>query len=181
MGRIKLVAILVFCSVMSAVAAGEISQGAHLPSFTVRTGEGKTISSDSLAGKYVVIFYEPKEKTDLNRPIKTRLNVLYDSLHSPIKEQVVRFPVVDCSWAFWPFTGIWESELEKNAKREGMDIWGDWNGAFRREFGFEENEIYLVIIDNHGTVLFCQKGKLNPEQEDCAAGIIESWIASEAG
>jgi hypothetical protein len=177
--RKKSLLVVAVCFFVAGGVFAQVSNGSPFPVFSLKTGGGKILHSADLAGKYVVMFYETKEKKDLNREIKNRLNRLYDGLGPAQRDQVVRLPVIDCTWAFWPFTAIWESEMEKNAKIEKMDIWGDWNGSLRKEFGFLENEIYTLIIDDGGTVRFLEKGVLTQGQMIQAEALITEFMEKE--
>lgn len=40
-----------------------LKAGDHLPSFTIKNQAGKTIKSEDLAGKYVLLYFYPKDET----------------------------------------------------------------------------------------------------------------------
>jgi hypothetical protein len=130
-----------------------------------------------LEDRIVVLFYEPKDKVELNRRAKDRLGELYRSLEPKQKERVLRLPVVDCSTAHWPFKTIWEQELIKHSKAEGQDIWGDWDGSLRKDFGLRENEAYLLIIDRQGEIPFIRAGRLSETDLEEAVRLLTELVA----
>ncbi|MDI6767208.1 MAG: hypothetical protein QME52_10335, partial [Bacteroidota bacterium] len=103
-------------------------------SFEVKSGENKILTLDMVKGKLIVIFYETKEVVEKNRKLKDELNKFFDEQPDTIKELIVKLPVINCSRAFWPFTGIWKSKLRENSKKEGITIYGDWNGKMFSDY-----------------------------------------------
>ncbi|MBN2882263.1 MAG: hypothetical protein JXN10_01940, partial [Clostridia bacterium] len=123
-----------------------------------------------------VLFYETKDTTELNRMAKDQLNALFETLSSAQKEDIIRLPVIDCSAAFWPFISVWKNKLMENAKIEGMDIYGDWDGSVKPLFSFQNKKTYLVIIDRNGTVCFFEEGQLPQSKIDLARSLLLSLL-----
>ena len=142
-------------------AFAQATLGAPLPALTARSGDGQVLSPNQMKDHVVVLYYETKELKELNREAKVELAKVYDGLPERARALVFRLPLVDASSAFWPITSIWESNLVKNSKIEGLTIYGDWDASARKALGFSENEAYVVVTDRLGVVRWVQKGRLS--------------------
>jgi predicted transcriptional regulator len=76
----------------------------------------------------------------------------------------VKLPVINCSSAFWPFTGIWKSKLSENSKKEGTTIYGDWDGKMFSDYKMKDKESNVVIIDKIGIIRYIISGKVEDEE-----------------
>ncbi len=115
-------------------------------------------------GKIVVIFYETKEVAEKNRKLKTQLNLSYHELADSQKSFVVRLPVINCSSAFWPVTVIWKSKLRENSLREGLTIYGDWDGNLLSAYRLKDRESNVVIIDRQGIIRYFASGTIENDE-----------------
>jgi len=134
--------------------------GEKAPFFRVKSGDDKELTLDMLKGKVAVIFYETKEVVEKNRAVKEALKKLGrdESYPSGISVAVA---VVDCSGAFWPFTRIWRSKLVENSKKEGLTIYGDWDGRMSSDYGMKPDESNVIVVDAGGIVRYRKAGEID--------------------
>jgi predicted transcriptional regulator len=152
--------------------------GQTIGAFSARSGDGLNLNSSDLKGKIIVLFYETKDNKELNREAKDQLNALYDEQNVKTREMIIRLPIIDCSKAAWPFTGIWEDQLIKNSGKSGFTVYGDWDGSVKALFSFADKEAYVLIIDQKGIIRFSEKGLLNQTKIDKAKEILVSLTGS---
>lgn len=96
--------------------------------------------------------------------MKNELNKFYNEQPDTVKEFIVRLPIINCSSAFWPFTGIWKSKLKENSKKEGMTIYGDWDGKMLTDYKMKDKESNIVIIDRKGVTRYFAFGKIEDKE-----------------
>jgi len=138
--------------------------GTNAPFFKVKSGDGKELTLDMIKGKVILIFYETKNIVEKNRKLKDELKKFYDEQSDNIKQLTVILPVINCSSAFWPFTGIWKSKLRESSKKEEIMIYGDWDGKMFSDYKMKDNESNIVIIDKKGAIRFFVSGKVEEEK-----------------
>lgn len=149
---------------LSSVKAESVCAPVAAPPFSVETGDGKTVTSQSVKGKIVVMFYEKREVTKKNAEMKDRLNEIFDRQSDNIKQAIVRLPVIDCSHVFWPVTEIWKKGLRDNSKRVGMTVYCDWNGRVSRDFQMSTGESNILILDGQGLIRYRFAGSIDRNQ-----------------
>lgn len=163
---VMLLALAILATAPFAHAVDQVSAlvGRPAPPFTVRSGDDTPLSSDTLKGKVVIIFYETREANKKNSDIKDRFNKLYDRQDEETRRAIVRIPVFDCSRTIWPVTAIWKQGLRYHSKRVGMTLYGDWDGRMARDFRMKDDDSNLVIIDRRGIVRYASTGRISDEQ-----------------
>jgi len=147
-----------------AALAGALAVGQPAPAFTVVSGDEKTLDSSQLKGKVVTLFYEDRDKVEESRPLKNELNRFLAQQPPGIRKLVARVAVVDCSSAAWPFKGFWRDGLKEASQKEGMTIYGDWDGKMRAAYGFPEDGTSFLVVGPDGKVKFIARdaGRIGP-------------------
>lgn len=135
--------------------------GNNAPFFKVSSGNGQILTLDMVKGKIIVIFYETKDAIEQNRQLKNELNQFYREQSNSVKEHLVRLPIINCSEAFWPFTGVWKKKLNENSTKEKIIIYGDWDGRMVTDFQFADKDSNVVIIDRNCKIRYAASGKIN--------------------
>jgi len=134
------------------------------PFFKVHSGDDQEVTRDILKGKVLSVLYETKEVVEKNRPLKTALKNYYQTMPEDMKTQYARVPVVKCSPASWPIIKIWKYKLKENSKKEGITLYGDWDGKMFTDYGMKDNESNFVIIDKKGFIRYRAAGKIEDEE-----------------
>ena len=137
-----------------------VTVGKKAPSFTVKSGDGKLLTLEKVRGKVVVIFYETKEVVEKNRALKKALNELARDPSFP-SDVSLGVPIVNCSGAFWPFTRIWRNKLRQNSKKEGLTIYGDWDGKVFSMYKMKNHESNVLVIDKNGAIRYSKAGRID--------------------
>ncbi len=145
----------------SSPASGPI--GSEAPDFRVQSGDDKKLTLDMIKGKVIIIFYESKDIVENNQRLKQELNKLYYAQTEPVKEGLVRLPIINCSDAVWPFVGIWKRKLREHSSKEGLVINCDWNGKMSSDYKMRADESNVLIIDKSGRIRFFTSGEVKAE------------------
>lgn len=180
-GKIIVAMVIVIGLLLPVVSvAGEGQKvGEKAPFFKVESGGGETLTLDMIRGKVLIVFYETKEVKEKNRKAKDELNTFYAQQVNWVKELVVRLPVINCSSAGWPFTGIWKSKLKKNSEKEGMTIYGDWDGKMYSDYRMKDNESNVMLIDKKGMLRYFTSGMINGKDIGKIKDILKELVLEE--
>lgn len=153
--KFKVLSMLLVSVIFSASTALSISLGDKAPEFKVVSGSGEELDLGMLSGKTAVMFYETKDTKEKNRMLKNELNAFYDSLSTGAKGKIARIAIIRCS-SFMP--NIWRKNLRENSKKEGITIYGDWDGNMAEDYNMAENDSNLIVIDDKGIIRFMSSG-----------------------
>jgi predicted transcriptional regulator len=126
-----------------------------------------------------VIFHETREVAEKNRELKEALKKLgRDDSRPP--GTLAAVAVADCSGAFWPFTRIWRSKLIENSKKEGLTIYGDWDGTMRSDYGMKSNESNVIVVDGTGIIRYSKAGKITGQGINELQDILKKLVSETA-
>jgi len=158
--------IMLFQVVVFSTAFALINEGMQAPEFSVTSGDGAEMTLRKLTGTVTTIFYETKDKEiiEKNRILKNELNLFYSGQADSTKKSISRIVIVDCRKASWPFTGIWKSKLVENSKKEGIMIYGDWDGIFAKNYATMDGETNFLIIDKKGIIRYSKAGQIEKNE-----------------
>jgi predicted transcriptional regulator len=148
---------------LSATAQGA-EPGMKAPFFRITSGSDKVLTATMIEGTVSVIFYETKDVVERNRELKNSLNAFFLSQPESLKTQITRLPVINCKGAIWPFTAIWKSKLKENSSKEGMTIYGDFDGKMFSDFGMKDNDSNVLILDKMGLIRYFAFGKIESKE-----------------
>jgi len=153
----------------------EFGVGAPAPYFKVTSGDNEEITLDNIKGKVGVIFYETKDTIEKNRQLKNELNKFYASQPDSTRKLILRIPIINCKGVF--FTDIWKNNLKGNSQKEGITIYGDWDGKMFLSYGVKDAESNLIIVGKDGVVKYSFMGKV-PEKDFSK---IKNLLIAESG
>lgn len=153
-------------------SAEMITVGSPFPSFQISSGANELLTLEDIKGKVTVLFYEWKSAVEDNRPLKTALNEFYADEPESLKKDIMKVAVVNCDGVI--FSGIWKSALRSVSKKEGLTIYGDWDGKMSDALGVKPATSNIFIIDTNGIVRYVGSGKLDEQ----AIKAIEMLLAS---
>ncbi|MCX5750103.1 MAG: redoxin domain-containing protein [Candidatus Saganbacteria bacterium] len=150
--------------------------GSPAPAFKITSGDGKALALENLKGKVSVILYETKDIVEKNRPLKKALTDFSASLPDNVKPNLIAVPVINCTGAFWPFTSVWQSGLVDNSKKEGLTIYGDWDGKMDKAYGMKDNDSNIVIIDQNGVIQYFNAGVIDTKETGKVIGMLKGML-----
>ncbi|MDD2688941.1 MAG: redoxin domain-containing protein [Candidatus Omnitrophica bacterium] len=170
--RLLIPAVVLFSAIF-AYAQG-LKSGIPAPAFKVISGNNEELALDDIRGKAAVIFYETKDTTEKNRRLKDELNRFYDMQPDSVKKLILRIPVINCKGVF--FTEAWKNNLKEKSKKEGITIYGDWDGKMLSSYAVEDKESNLIIIGRDGIVKYSFSGMVDEKD----FGRIKDLLTAEA-
>jgi peroxiredoxin len=168
-----LVTLLTFASAEGAAI------GTKAPVFEVRSGDDKVLNLDMVRGKVVVLFHETKDVSQENRKLKNELKAFYQERTDAEKGLIVKLPIINCSGAFFPFTGIWRSKLRENSIKEAVTIYGDWNGKMAADYNMKDGASNVLIIDKRGIIRYFSSGVVASDEINRVKELLKRLAAEE--
>lgn len=149
---------------LSASWASSIEGGASAPFFRVKSGDDKELTLTMLQGKVISLLYETREVVEKNRELKNALKEFFHQQPKSANEQVCRLPVINCSSAKWPIIKLWRHKLKENSEKEGLTIYGDWDGKMLADYGMPDNESTYVLVDKKGIIRYFFSGRIEDKE-----------------
>jgi hypothetical protein len=150
----------------SAMSGSDVFVGQRIPSFIVSSGDGRVCDLPSIRGKLTVIFYESRHAIKKNEPFKNSLKAFFREQPEEVRNGVIRLPVIDCSGAFFAVKHFWRKGLMENSRREGLTIYGDWDGKMKKDLGFRDGDSNFVVVDQQGIIRYHLTGKISEDSWD---------------
>ncbi|MDD5440158.1 MAG: hypothetical protein PHS37_08235 [Candidatus Omnitrophica bacterium] len=111
-----------------------------------------------IKSKIAVVFYETKDTVERNRLLKEFLNTLYAKMPRAEQDEIIKVAIIRCS-TFMPT--IWRRNLREHSKKEGITIYGDWEGLMERDYGMKADESNFLIIDKTGIIRMSRAGVIS--------------------
>jgi len=153
-----------------------INIGDNVPDFRVISGDNQELTLEMLKGKTIVLFYETRDAIEKNRKLKNRLNKFYYEQTDKVKQSVVRVAVIDCSKVFPLFVSAWKSSLVENSKKEGIIIYGDWNGKMFKDYNMKDKNSNFLIIDKKAVLRYFYAGAMGDNEIARAEDLLKNIL-----
>lgn len=128
------------------------------PDFKVIAADKDTLSLNDIRSKVAVIFYESKGAIEQNRKLKNALNEFYARQPDSFKKDIARIGVINCRGVF--FRSAWEDGLRSSTLKEGITIYGDWDGKMSADYGAKDNQSNVIIIDKRAVIRYFASGEV---------------------
>jgi len=146
--------------VAASLSLAAATVGSKAPSFSLKSADDKTLTSDFIHGKVTVLFYESKDALEKNRTAKATLNRYYVEQNEATKKRIARIAVLDCSVVPGPPPALWKRKLQENSLRDGLTSFCDWDGKMKAAYQMKEADSNVVVIDRKGVVRYLFRGRL---------------------
>ena len=159
-----IIAIIFAGTFATGLFAAPLAIGSATPPLSVTSGDNRTLTLNMIKDYTVLMFYETKDTKEKNRPLKNALIEFLNAQPANIKAGIFSLPIVNCSAAAWPFIGIWKNSLTDNSQKEGVLIYGDWNGSMLATYKFKDNDSNFMVIDPQGTIRYYNYGVIGPQE-----------------
>ena len=156
-----------------------ICEGDLIPGFRVESGDLKMLNSRELSHKVVFFFYDNKTTFPGNNEFKANLFLEYKALTAPEQNMIEIVQVIDCSEALMLSRYFWRKSLVQNSEKYGFRIWGDWNGHLKRDYQFEDNLSYLLVVDQEGKVIYSLEGSFPEIEIKEITGLVKGIISDD--
>jgi len=138
--------------------------GQPAPAFQVKSGDNQPLTLDMVKGKVIVLFYENKDVVKKNKELKNQLKKYYQDAPAALQNQVFRLVVINCTSAILPTLPIWKSKLREGSRKEGLTIYGDWDGNMLSSYRMASEDSNFLIIDHNGIVRYATTGLVPSER-----------------
>jgi len=170
---------LFFWFLLAVIGLAQIPVGERAPDFRVISGYYRVLSSSSLKGKIIVIFYDTREPevSEKNRQMKDKLKFLLEEQPEDVKNSIAVVPIINCTEATWSLKPVWWANLVINSIKEGVIIYGDWDGKFFQDYQIIDEETNFIIVDRKGTIRYSKSGQISPEETEQIIELLRRLVA----
>ncbi len=178
--KIKFQVFMLAFMLLLACAGEALEPGDKAPSFRVVSGEDKVMTLESLRGKAVILIYETRGTVEKNRAAKEAFKKWCRDLSPDVQAAVISTPVVNCSSAGL-FKGMWKKALRDNSAKEGLTIYGDWDGRMRADYGFADGDSNFMLLDKDGTVRYGKSGLISDAELQNMTKLLDQLAGNQEG
>lgn len=151
------------------LAAGSASGTAPMPEpvdATLRSSKGEQVRLSRWRGKPVILFYEDKDSTTLNAPLKEALFTVGRERGLLQSASVVAVANLE-KFDFFPARGIALSYVRDEEKKVGIPILVDLDGTLGQPpWGLPTKTSNVLLLDSEGAVVFRHAGRMKPEEQE---------------
>lgn len=126
--------------------------------FSLEETSGQTRSLGAVRGRVVVVFYEDREHTELNRDFKMNLHQFVQDNH--LGSQMTTYAVANTGGiGDGVIRDMARTAIRAIASQYGIQILLDWDGLLQRApFSFRDDEANLALIDRQGRIRWRHAG-----------------------
>jgi hypothetical protein len=167
-----------------ALATGSASGEAPRPGpvdATLRTSAGDAVRLSRWRGKPVILFYEDKDSTTLNAPLK-------EALFARGKER----GLLESAWVvavanlqkfdFFPARQIALSYVRDEEKKAGVPILVDLDGTLgQAPWGLPTKTSNVLLLDADGALVFQHSGRMKPEEQERFFAALGQLVGQDLG
>lgn len=146
------------------IAAGARAQEVTPPSapidFSLEETSGQTRTMRAVRGRVVVIFYEDREHTDLNRELKETLHRFV--IDNQLREQMTTYAVANTSSiGSGVIRDMARTAIRAIASQYGIQILLDWEGALQAApLSMRDGDANVAIVDRSGRLVWRHSGAI---------------------
>jgi hypothetical protein len=142
------------------------------------TGGAYVRLADVFRGRPTVLFYEDKDSTALNQPLKDALFQTAKTRGLLDAASVVAIANVR-SYDWFPARNFVIAAVKSTEKTVGVPVYLDWNGAMtRKPWCLSPQSSTVVVLDRKGAVQLSKKGKLKDDEVAEIFALLERLLAS---
>ena len=156
-----------------------ICEGDFIPGFRVESGDFKMLNNQELSHKVIFFFYDNRTTFPGNNVFKKHLFLEYEALTASEQNMIEIVQVIDCSDALMLSRYFWRKSLVENSEKYGFRIWGDWNGYLKRDYQFDDNLSYLLVVDQEGKVIYSLEGSFPERAIKEITGLVKGIISDD--
>lgn len=152
------VGLFIFAMLLVAATALALPKvGVIVPNATAQSIDGKTLDTRAIQGKTTLIFYEDKDVTQQNKPLKDALALQKKKGERKANADVHAVANVS-AWDFWPAKGFVRDAIEEQQKKSGHPIYCDWSGDFGKALGTVKDKSNVILIGPDRKVILAHAG-----------------------
>lgn len=142
-----------------AARAQEVDPPGEPVEFALEETSGQTRTMSAVRGRVVVIFYEDREHTDLNRELKLTLHRFI--VDNQLRDQTTTYAVADVQGIDGVVRDMARAAIRAIASQYGIQILLDWDGALARPpFSLRHGDANLALVDRQGRIRWRHSGAI---------------------
>ena len=118
---------------------------------------GRTRTMREVRGRVVIVFYEDREHTDLNRALKEQLHRFV--VDNGLQPQVTTYAVANVHGIDGVVRDLARTAIRAIASQYGIQILLDWEGALMRApWSLANHDANVVLVDRQGRIRWRHTG-----------------------
>jgi hypothetical protein len=155
--------------------------GEQLPNVRLVDTYGKSLELRQLRGRPVLIFYENKQSSKQNIPLKRELSKLVNA--DPFVKKVISLvPVASAEgYDFWPARGFVIDAIRKEQVKVGAPIYCDWTGYVGKALSIDARASNVVYLNREGRVVFVRQGPMGPSERGRLIELLQAEVRKARG
>lgn len=132
--------------------------------FALEETSGQTRTMREVRGRVVVIFYEDREHTDVNRDLKYTLHRFV--IDNQLRDRMTTYAVANVSSIGDGIVrDMARSVIRAIAERHGIQLLLDWDGALQRPpLSMRDEDANVAIVDREGRVRWRHRGAMGDDE-----------------
>lgn len=162
---------------IAVLMVGSVAQGAAMDARVSNT-RGQSVWLAQKWGKPTVLFYEDKDGTFQNQPLKDAL--FQKGKEKGLLERVSVVAVANVRAFDWfPAKNFVVAAVKDAEAKSGIPVYIDWTGALSAQpWSLDAEGSTVLVVDPTGErVLFSKHGKLTPEEIEQVFALLGSLVA----
>lgn len=143
------------------------------------TTEGTYVRlAEAFRGRPSVLFYEDKDSTKLNQPLKDAL--FAEGKRHGLLDAVSVVAIANVQAFDWfPARNFVVAAVKDTEKAVGVPVYLDWTGELtKKPWSLDPKSSTVVVVDRTGAVRWARKGKLKPAEVDEVLAMIGTLLKS---
>jgi len=147
------------------------------PDARLATSSGEAVRLSGQRGKPVVLFYEDRDTTEQNAPLKKALFALGEARHLLDAVKVVAVANLE-AWSWWPARGFALAAVRDEEAKAGIPVYVDLEGTLSRPpWNLPKKASSVLVLDETGKVLFVASGPLTGAERARVLALLESLLS----
>ena len=144
---------------------------------TVSTTSGAELKLSSLRGRPTVMFYEDRDSTALNQPLKDEL--FKRGRDEGLLQKVTVIAIANVKGYDWfPARNFVVAAVKDTEKKVGVPVYLDWSGTLTATpWNLPPATASVLVLDREGRVALLLTGKLKPAGRDQVFSALKAELA----
>ncbi len=144
----------------------------------VSDSSGEAVRLSRFRGKPAILFYEDKDSTGLNQPLKDELFVRGKAQGLLGAASVVAVANLQ-AFNWFPARNFARAGVRDAEKKAGVPVLIDWEGALTRPpLALPAKSSTVLVLSPQGEVLFSHSGQLTPAQREEVFSLLKRLISA---
>lgn len=172
-----LLAVALGCA--AAIASAQEAVPGGLVDFELEETSGATRTLRAVRGRVVILFYEDREHTDLNRDFKHLLHRFI--LDNRLQDQTTTYAIANVRGVDGVMRDLARGVVRAVASRYGIRILLDWDGVLQRApFSLRDGDANVALVDRTGRLRWRHTGVIGERERQSFFRMLRTLLREPA-